>query len=225
MSDCVLCPGDVMIIGPGRPYRYQSEGETAYYWVHYTGLEAFSYTRAAVPQTETSYHIGIHQELIECFHKLFREFIVNDEAAKQLSVCILKEILLYTGRYAESKEQKGIPLAAIEYIHSHYRSEVDIDALAQMEHMSCTSFRIAFKKHTGMAPNEYLISQRISAACRLLTQTDLSINDVAAQVGYGDQYYFSRLFKKKVGIPPAKYRLNERRRISEEPNAPVGITD
>ena len=72
--------------------------------------------------------------------------------------------------------------------------------------MSCTSFRSAFKKHTGVSPNEYIITQRISAACQLLVQTDKSISEIAAEVGYGDQYYFSRIFKKKMGVPPLGYR-------------------
>ena len=67
-----------------------------------------------------------------------------------------------------------------------------------------------FKEHTGISPNEYVIAQRISAACRLLTHTDKSVSSVAAEVGYHDQYYFSRIFRKKVGVPPLKYRYEKR---------------
>ena len=75
-----------------------------------------------------------------------------------------------------------------------------------MEHMSGTAFRAAFKKHTGVSPGEYIIAQRISVACRLLAQTDMSVSAIAADIGYGDQYYFSRIFKKKMGMAPLKYR-------------------
>ena len=101
-----------------------------------------------------------------------------------------------------------MPLLAIEYIHSHFKEVVDVDQLARLEHMSCTAFRIAFKKHTGISPNEYIIAQRISVACRLLAQTELSVKEIAGEVGYADQYYFSRIFKKKVGMTPLKYRKN-----------------
>lgn len=208
-QDQILCPGDAMVIEPGRTYQYGNEGETTYFWVHYTGFEAYSMTKSALGQPNVRQHIGIQREIIDSFKKLFREFIINDEAAKQLSICLLKEILLFTGRFVGEEQKKEIPLVAIEYIHSHFREEIDVDALAEMEHMSCTAFRIAFKKHTGVSPNEYIIAQRISEACRLLSQTDMSIGAVAAETGYGDQYYFSRIFKKKIGMTPYKYRVTK----------------
>ena len=79
-----------------------------------------------------------------------------------------------------------------------------------MENMSCTAFRSAFRQHTGVSPNEYIIGQRISAACQLLSQTDKSVSAIAADVGYPDQYYFSRLFRKKMGMPPLKYRASQK---------------
>ena len=206
MQDCELLPGDVMIYEPEHEYQYHSEGETSYLWVHYTGLEAYTLTKAAILQPNVKQHIGIHKELIDCFKKLFREFIIHDEAAKQVSLCLLKEILYRTGRYVGADQKKGAPLQAIEYIHGHFREELDVDELAKMEHMSSTAFRVAFRKHTGVSPNEYIISQRISASCQLLMQTNMSISAIAADVGYGDQYYFSRIFKKKVGMPPLKFR-------------------
>ncbi len=206
LPECDLLPGDVMIFEPGHAYQYRSEEETTYLWVHYTGFDAYSLTKSVLPQFNVKHAIGMHEEIVDCFQKLFREFMIHDEAAKQLSVCLLREILILTGRYAGAAARKGIPLLAMEYIHSHFRAQIDIDALAEMEHMSCTAFRTAFRKHTGVSPNEYIISQRISAACRLLSQTDMSISAIAADVGYGDQYYFSRIFKKKVGMPPLKYR-------------------
>ncbi|MBQ8233254.1 MAG: helix-turn-helix transcriptional regulator [Lachnospiraceae bacterium] len=206
MPDCVLLPGDVMIFEPQHAYQYRSEEDTTYLWVHYTGFDAHSLTKSALPLFNVKHNIGIHKEIVDCFQKLFREFMIHDEAAKQLSVCLLKEILFLTGRYAGATAQKGIPLLAMEYIHSHFRADIDVDALAGMEHMSSTTFRATFRKHTGVSPNEYIISQRISAACQLLSQTDMSISAIAADVGYGDQYYFSRIFKKKVGMPPLKYR-------------------
>ena len=140
--------------------------------------------------------------------RLFKEFIIHDKPAGQMEICLLKEILLLTGRYARMEQNKSMPLLAIEYIHSHYKEVVDVDQLARLERMSCTTFRIAFKKHTGISPNEYIIAQRISVACRLLAQTELSVKEIAGEVGYADQYYFSRIFKKKVGMTPLKYRKN-----------------
>ena len=206
MDDCTLYAGDVLIYEPEHAYQYRSEGETAYLWVHFTGREAAFHAEEALLSLNEKCHIGIREDIMDCFKKLFREFIINDKTAGQLEVCLLKEILLLTGRYARTEQYKSMPLLAIAYIHSHFRESLGIDELAQLEHMSATAFRMAFKKHTGVSPNEYVISQRISAACRLLSQTEQSIREIAGEVGYGDQYYFSRIFKQKVGMTPLTYR-------------------
>lgn len=209
MEECILYPGEVIVMEPEHAYQYYSEGETSYLWVHYTGYEAWTLTFLASLKLNEKCYIGIHDEIIDCFKKLFREFQINDRTAGFLSVCILSEILHLTGRYVHAGEKKRMPLLAIEYIHRHYKEKIDIKSLAQMEHLGCTMFRNAFKQHTGASPSEYIITHRISEACRLLNQTDMSISAVAVDVGYHDQYYFSRIFKKKVGMPPLKYRMRE----------------
>ena len=206
LPEYTLLPGDAVLIAPGHHYHYKSEGSTEYLWVHYTGFEAYSISQKAFGQFNVKQHIGIHTEIIDCFQKMFREFMINDEGSKQILTCILREILLLTARYAHTEKSSQMPLLAIEHIHRHYKENLDITTLARMENKSCTAFRMAFKNHTGISPNEYIITQRISEACRLLTQTDYSVRDIAAEVGYEDPYYFSRIFRNKTGVPPLKYR-------------------
>lgn len=206
MEDFDLLPGDIIIYEPGHYYEYHNEGDTEYLWVHYTGFEAKTLTRTAVHHPNIKQHIGIRKEIIDCFKNLFRQFILRDEFSQAISLCLLRELLYRTGRCAERKEENKISFQTMEYIHGHFREKIDVDILAQIENMSSTTFREAFRKQTGLSPNEYIISQRISSACLLLTQTNMSVNSIAADVGYSDQYYFSRLFKKKTSLSPLKYR-------------------
>ena len=206
MPDCTMEPGDVMIMEPNRPYQYESLGETVYLWVHFTGNHARSHGCKAVGLLNVKRHIGTHWELKDCFQKMFHEFIVNDSRFHELSACLLQEILLLTERYAELKEMKALPLKALDYLHSHFREEVSVPDLAKLEQVSTTTFRTMFQSHTGVSPNTYLIALRMEEACRMLKQTDFPISDVALEVGYADPYYFSRIFKKKIGFSPLKYR-------------------
>ena len=58
----------------------------------------------------------------------------------------------------------------------------------------------------GKSPNEYIIELRLQFAKSLLDNTNISIKQVSEHVGYNDQYFFSRLFKKHIGISPQEYR-------------------
>ena len=63
-----------------------------------------------------------------------------------------------------------------------------------------------FKKDFGVTPIEYLINKRIEQSKYYLKKTALSISHIAMIVGYKDQYYFSTIFKRRVGMSPSEYR-------------------
>ena len=59
----------------------------------------------------------------------------------------------------------------------------------------------------GKSPKEYLTEYRIKQACRLLKETDLSISAIAYSVGFENNLYFSKAFKKQKGLSPSEYRV------------------
>lgn len=204
-----LTPGDVILFEPGYRYQYESVGPTTYLWVHFTGYEARLLAQKAVPALNKRCRIGIHEEITSCFEAIFREFLLHDEPSGEMSVCLLRQILLWTKRFGPKEEKKNVPLKAIAYIHQNYKKDISVEELAALEAMGRTSFDKAFRSHTGTSAHEYLLNQRLSAACHLLTETKQSIGEVAALTGYRDPYYFSRIFKKKMGVTPFEYRKND----------------
>jgi AraC-like DNA-binding protein len=62
-----------------------------------------------------------------------------------------------------------------------------------------------------MSPMEYFIHLKIQKSCQLLFNTGVKIKDVAKEIGYDDPYYFSRLFKKLMGMSPEQYRAIKHR--------------
>ena len=72
--------------------------------------------------------------------------------------------------------------------------------------MSKYHFIKKFKAWSGQSPIQYFIHMKIQRACYLLDSTAMSVKEVAATLGYDDMYYFSRLFKKVLGIAPSDYR-------------------
>lgn len=96
--------------------------------------------------------------------------------------------------------------AAIAYMNAHYAEDVPRDALAALVSLSPGYFTVAFKKHTGFSPIQYLNKIRLDRAKALLKSTHLPIREIAEQVGFPDSFYFTRLFSKATGLSPRDYR-------------------
>lgn len=84
-------------------------------------------------------------------------------------------------------------------------------ALAALVGLSPGHFLKAFKAAIGVPPHRYLMARRIQKARLLLSETKLSIGDIAATVGYADVAYFTRLFRTETGLPPAQWRRERAR--------------
>ncbi|WP_156495206.1 AraC family transcriptional regulator, partial [Oleiphilus sp. HI0128] len=66
---------------------------------------------------------------------------------------------------------------------------------------------------TGISPLKHFSNMKIEQACSLLEQTNISISDIAYQLGYDDALYFSRVFKKLMKVSPRNYRKELRKRL------------
>lgn len=99
--------------------------------------------------------------------------------------------------------------ATIGYLEDHYQEPVSIGQLTKIGGMSESSLLRAFKQATGYTPVEYLLRLRIRRGCELLRRTDLNITEIAFETGFNDSNYFTRQFKKKMGISPREYRMNQ----------------
>lgn len=206
--------GHLMFYAPHTPYRYRKsdDSEMNYLWVHFTGFEAAKLMELCGFVSGKIYRVGSHDTIVQQFKDLFREFILGDVFSDFGCAAEAQKIFLSLARLALSGSsfQEGTSLfqASKEYMHRNFASNVTAEKLASMENLSQSRYRAAFRMATGLSPSEYLMGLRIRNACTLLEQTDLSIQEVAAASGYGDPFYFSRMFKKNIGFSPSVYREN-----------------
>ena len=97
-------------------------------------------------------------------------------------------------------------LEACNYIKSNYRKKIRIEDVADLIHMSPSAFSHFFKKRTYRSFTDYLIDMRISNACRLLLESDLSIAQISEINGFNNVSNFNKLFKIRKNMTPKEFR-------------------
>ena len=95
---------------------------------------------------------------------------------------------------------------AISYISEHFNAPLTLEEVAAHVHLHPAYFSTLFKNTTGTSFKNYLNNVRIEESKLLLSNTDYSIIDIAIAVGFEDQSYFSKVFKKYTGITPKQFR-------------------
>jgi AraC-like DNA-binding protein len=96
---------------------------------------------------------------------------------------------------------------AIEFLTQHYSNpRLTLNDISEAIHLSDDYFGLIFRQHVGTTPMRYLRTVRMEQSKLLLTQTQLSIGEIAARVGFEDPLHFSRVFHQYATLPPRLYR-------------------
>ena len=105
------------------------------------------------------------------------------------------------------------PLAerrCLEMIHGRMAEDITVEELAIKARLSPFHFTRMFKKSVGMSPRAYLVHLRVQKACDLLKNSDLSILEIALEVGYSSSQVLARVFQKHMKLSPSEYRTATR---------------
>ena len=200
--------GSVVFFPPKFPYCYTYEGGAplSYFWVHFTGSYAHKFLEelgfGVLPCLHTA---GRDDHVVSAFHNLFGAFETKSRLQKYELSASLETLLLAVALSVSQGEERTLE-RSVGYIHSAYNTDIRIPDLARMENLSNSRYIAVFDKQMGTSPSAYIIRLRMSAACDLLHGTDMSIQQIGALVGYRDPHFFSRVFKKHVGVSPKAYR-------------------
>ena len=105
-----------------------------------------------------------------------------------------------------SGEAQRLVRQAMAYVHEHYADAISRQDMARHVALSEDYLTFCFRKEVGLTPIAYLNRYRVQQARRLLTDTSKTITEIALEVGFSESGYFSRVFRREVGLPPEAYR-------------------
>ncbi|MBL4701040.1 MAG: AraC family transcriptional regulator [Phycisphaeraceae bacterium] len=219
--------GHLLTFLPGESQTYGSDQGQPWeiMWVHFGGNQAVRYLHALRENNQPFARLGLNATLRDQFEELLsaeshlpvspmEQTVGPDILAGHMLGSLLGRMIHLMGSRDHRPSVAGSGQLNVtqlrRYIYRHLTEQVSLEQLAQMSHLSVTHFSRLFRKQFGTSPMHYVIQQRMVQAATLLTETSSPIKQVADAVGYDDAYYFSRLFKRIVGITPSQYRQEHR---------------
>jgi two-component system response regulator YesN len=125
------------------------------------------------------------------------------ETLKSLSLSVIHKIV---EKIEKAMDKNPIIRDAIEYIDKNYYKDINLESVAREVYVTPAYLSILFKKEMNINFVNYLHKVRVEKAKKLLEDRSLKTYQVASMVGFGDEKYFSQIFKKYTGLTPTQYR-------------------
>ena len=147
--------------------------------------------------------------------ELLRE-LDNMRYTTDAELCAMNKVVemcvsyLYMKKLIRIKETP-LPLLLKQYIETHLADPLDVKSLCREFNMSKSGLYLLAREALGQGVTEYVRERRMERAKELLTETSISVSDVADLVGYGDTNYFTKVFKKHTAHTPSAWRREAQR--------------
>lgn len=145
----------------------------------------------------------------EVFDSIF-EFFSNCDERNQLEDFVQQRLFECASHVTKIRTKKENPVIkkVAQYVQDNLEQDLSLDVVAQKVNMSSFYLSKLFKEETGETFINYVTDRRLEKSCKLLKETEKSVKEITADVGYNDQNYFSKLFKNKYGLSPTEFRNN-----------------
>ena len=207
--------GSVLLFLPHerQEYRFLAGSRSVSYYLHFTGRVCEEMLRSLGLFGERILPLGKAIHLERSFEAILSERTVRKPLCEQVCAALLMQLLCTVAReYARVKsrvnrEGERRVDRALEILSKDLSADHSVRELARACCLSEGHFSHLFCDVVGRSPHAHLLFLRMEKAKDLLLSTTLSVGEIGALVGYADQNYFSRIFKRQTGLSPTEYRL------------------
>jgi len=208
--------GDVVLLPKGCPHTYRANIDAPWslYWCHFRGCCSHEFVHhistqalsARIPVGHSSVLLGNFRAILAA-RKTGYNSTAMIQVANQLRQ-LLSSIPIEADNFSRQHHHNFNLDNLQAYMWENISRHLDLDALAARANLSKYHFCSKYKAITGYSPIKHFIHMKMEHACALLDTSDLSVGMIAAELGYDDPLYFTRTFKKTLGLSPRDYRLH-----------------
>lgn len=212
-----LSKSHLIIIPPNTPHIYYSDNNNPWdiFWIHFNGI----YTNYYFKNYNFDNKIQCNLDSFRLITTLFLEIIDSLEMgltennlvlSSQILSHLISLIFLKNNSNIINTNNKSLYIdSAIAFMKKNINKPLSLDDIANSIGLSRSHATLIFKSETGYSPVTFFTHLKIQHSCTLLKYSNTSIKEISYNLGYEDQYYFSRVFKKIIGVSPLQYRNNQ----------------
>ncbi len=204
-----LSGGDAFLILPWESTVYTADENDPweYAWFSFDGPEIPAILhRCGISENQLILHTN-DETIQQCMQELLTSFLLKSRNEYLDKSCLYRffSYFLLNEESELSKTADHIE-RAIQYIQHNYAHPIGIQDIANYLHIDRTYLYKLFSQYQNISPQYFLIRYRLSIACRLLTETDMTVNAVACSCGFADSPSFIKQFKKHYRTTPSLFR-------------------
>jgi len=206
-----VTPGSLFFVYPGAEFDYGPDagGSWDEYYICFEGNRVAEWIDQGILQKDSVWNAGVSKPWIDKIEMIFPLMESGVPANADRASLLLESLLLdfvLSLREQAPKQKTATALTLLKGLADELYQQPDIEKLADAHNISASTLRRLVCHLTGFPVHEYILRLKMEEAKRLLLNTTLQIQEIAQMLGFNDNHYFSRWFKKRANLPPNEFR-------------------
>ena len=198
---------DLLVMLPNERIYYEALDPWSISWLGLYGKTIEEYTEllGVTPQNPIL-HISLYNELSSVMEKIYDASKTKSYSSQLHNIGLIYEFFSVLMENSALNKKIDIINSALKIIDYNYCSDISVEQVAKNLSVDPAYFSRKFSERVGVSPKKYILNKRIERAKELLCVTDAGVFEISNSVGYEDQFYFCRIFKKMTNLSPSEYR-------------------
>lgn len=196
--------GDVFFAFPGSLFSIKGDSDLEYAYISFLGLGAPALIRRIMPVIDGYKVFKGHEDLIPIWKKALK--MTNNKNVDLVAKGVLELSASALIVIPPSVQERDV-ISKIEcYVRENFSLPITLKDIAAKFGYNEKYLSKLFREKTGMYFKDYLLNLRINAACGIMELKTKSVKEIAIECGFPDPLYFSKVFRKKMGVSPSEFK-------------------
>ena len=214
-----VLPGQLVFINLSEPYKYHPHKKDPWeiLWIYFGGKDTDWYYQMITGRSKLIFNLAANSRIPGLLNDIYILYEQKDPFIEIKTSCIITNLMteFYIESMKENRSAKSLDFEypnpvkiLIDFIEQNYFRKITLEELSSITFLSPYYLLRLFKKYTGYTPGEYINKYRLDFSKKLLLEPELTIEQIAFNLGFNTHSYFSKMFKKSTGLTPGQFREN-----------------